>query len=71
MKIKIRKFKFLFFKESHFSHHLATGEEATKDAKEYFTESYINSKHFDAVYTDLKYRIILRIWRTAILFDIY
>lgn len=71
MEIKIRKFKFWFFKESHFSYHSATGEEATKDAKEYFTESYINSKYFDTVYTDLKHRIILRIWRTAILLDIY
>jgi hypothetical protein len=71
MKIKIRKFKFWFFKESHFSYHLATGEEAEKDAREHYTESHINSKRFDIVYTNLKYRIILRIWRAAILFDVY
>lgn len=71
MKIKIRKFTFWFYNESHFSYHSATGEDATRDAKKYYTESYINSKKFDIVYDNLKYRIILRIWRTATLFDVY
>lgn len=71
MKIKVRLFKPWFYSRFHFSWVVTSGEDATKEAKLHMTETYKESKRFDEVYKNLKKRVILRIWRAAVLFDVY